>query len=88
MSRINKYMAGDCLIKTTHQTQGLSPSPSLGRILLLPSLSFGANAASVPTIPRILESGVLIAVGSVHLFVPDLLVLKWYVLALYSRIGK
>lgn len=52
MSRINKYMAGDCLIKTTHQTQGLSPSSSLGSILLLPSLSFGANAASIPTIPQ------------------------------------
>lgn len=52
MSRINKYMAGDCLIKTTHQTQGLSPSSSLGSILLLPSLSFGTNAASIPTIPQ------------------------------------
>jgi hypothetical protein len=39
MSRINRYMAGDCLIKTIHQPQGLSMSPSLGRILLLPSLS-------------------------------------------------
>lgn len=56
MSRINKYMAGDCLVKTIHQTQVLSPSSSLDSILLLPSLSFGANAASAPTAPQ--DSGV------------------------------
>lgn len=88
MSRINKYMAGDCLIKTTHQTQGLSPSPSLGRILCFLLCALAQMLPQSPLSPRILESVVLIAVGSVHLFVPDLLVLKWYVLALYSRIGK
>lgn len=40
MSRINKYVTGDCLIKTIHQTQGLSTSPSVDCILLLASLSF------------------------------------------------
>lgn len=49
MSRINKYMAGDCLISTIHQTQGLSASPSLGSTPLLPSPSFVPDTVSIPT---------------------------------------